>query len=81
CALPICTDGKISQITMKSCFSLNEDGKSQSSGSDSYISGGSSSYKNLSASEMKNTSSFTNWNFSTVWEMGSEYPTLQGLLK
>ena len=69
------TDGKISQITMKSCFSLNEDGKSQSSGS------GSSSYKNLSASEMKNTSSFTNWNFSTVWEMGSEYPTLQGLLK
>lgn len=75
------TDGKISQITMKSCFSLNEDGKSQSSGSDSYISGGSSSYKNLSASEMKNTSSFTNWNFSTVWEMGSEYPTLQGLLK
>ena len=75
------TDGKISQITMKSCCSLNEDGKSQSSGSDSYISGGSSSYKNLSASEMKNTSSFTNWNFSTVWEMGSEYPTLQGLLK
>ena len=75
------TDGKISQITMKSCFSLNEDGKSQSSGSDSYISGGSSSYKNLSASEMKNTSSFTNWNFGTVWEMGSEYPTLQGLLK
>lgn len=75
------TDGKLSQITMKNCFSLNEDGKSQGNGSDSFISGGSSSYKNLSASEMKSTSSFTGWDFSTIWEMGSEYPTLRGLLK
>ncbi|MBB4034407.1 hypothetical protein GGR21_000292 [Dysgonomonas hofstadii] len=75
------TDGKISQITMKSCFTLNEGSKSQSNSSDSYISGGSSNYKNLSVSDMKNTSSFTGWDFSTIWKMGSEYPTLQALSK
>ena len=67
------------KITMTSCFALNEDSKSQNSGSDADIAGGSSSYRNLSSAEMKNTSSFTGWDFSTVWQMGNEYPTLQAL--
>lgn len=75
------TDGKLSQITMKNCFSLNEDSKSQNSDSNSFIANASSSYKNLSASEMTNTSSFTNWNFSIVWTMGNKYPTLQASSK
>lgn len=73
------TDGKIAQITMTNCFSLDEEGKSQNSNSDSYIIGGASAYRNLSVNEMKNTSSFIGWNFSTIWEMGSEFPILRGL--
>lgn len=75
------TDGKLAKITMKNCIALNEGSKSQGSGSDSFITGGSASYKNLSAAEMKNTSSFTGWDFSTVWKMGNEYPVLQALSK
>lgn len=75
------TDGKLAKITMTNCFALNETAKSQQSGSDSFLSGGSSSYKNLSAADMINASSFTSWDFSTIWEMGSEYPILQGLSK
>jgi hypothetical protein len=65
--------------TMKNCFSLNEDSKLQPGESDQYISNASSSYKNLSASEMKDIASFTDWDFSSIWQMGSEYPILQGL--
>lgn len=75
------TDGKLSQITMTSCYALNEESKLQSNSSDSFLSGGASGYKNLSANEMKNTSLFTGWNFTAVWKMGNDYPILQALSK
>jgi hypothetical protein len=68
--------------TMGDCYAVDEDGKKQTETADisaTPAAGASATYTNVAAAAMAQQATFANWDFESVWEMGTGMPKLRGL--